>query len=129
MVKQKVFIFLGAIAICVAATLAIVLNLSLEDTMDTMEFIAGRYKGGTLFVDYDNSIGVDSTDDVGYWRKGDNWYIKYGKLELEFTPKDLTDQKMLAAIGQIGLDVRGNLETNELTWYFAGEKLEEWVPN
>lgn len=129
MVKQKVFVFIGAIVICVAATLAVVLNLSLEDTMDTMEFIAGRYKGGTLFVDYDNSIGVESASDVGYWQKGNNWYIKYGKLELEFTPKDLADEKMLEAIGQIGLDVRGNLETNELTWYFAGVKLEEWVPN
>lgn len=129
MAKQKVLIVIAAFVITLLAAAAVLYNMTLNNTMDTMEFIAGRYKGGTMFVDYDNSIGVDEVTDVGYWYKDNCWYVKYGKLLLEFTKKDLEDANMLSAIGQIGLDVRGNLEENNLRWYFAGEELEEWVPS
>lgn len=126
--KQKVFIFIGALAVILFAAGAIILNLSLDDTMDTMEFIAGRYRGGGIFIDYDNSIGVESIGDIGYWNKGTTWYVQYGKLELEFTKKELQDKNMLEAIGAIGLDVRGDLEANDLRWYWCDEELERWVP-
>lgn len=126
--KQKILIVIGALVICTATILAIYMNVSLEDTMDTMEFIAGRYRGGGQFVDYDNSIGVESSKNIGYWNKGSTWYVMYGKLELEFTKKDLQDKEILKAIAAIGLDVRGDLESNQLTWYWCGEELEEWVP-
>ncbi len=126
--KQKVMVVIGALAICLAALAAIYLNMNLEDTMDTLEFIAGRYRGGS-FVDYDHSIDVQSSKDIGYWNKGTTWYVKYGKLELEFTKQDLQDPEMLKAIAAVGLDVRGNLEENNLRWYWGDEELEEWVPN
>lgn len=127
--KQKVMVAVGALVVTLGFAAAVLYNVSLGGTMDTMEFIAGRYKGGGRFVDYDNSIAVESHEDIGYWNKGTTWYIKYGKLQLEFTEKDLRDPNMLEGIAAIGLDVRGNLEENQLTWYWCGEKLEEWVPN
>lgn len=126
--KQKVIIVLSAVVICALALGAVLLNMNLEDTMDTLEFIAGRYRGSGIFIDYDNSIGVESIDDIGYWNKGTTWYVMYGKLELTFTKKDLQDKEMLKAIAAVGLDVRGDLESNQLTWYWCGDKLEEWVP-
>lgn len=126
--KQKVLIIIAALAICLVAAGAILMNMNLESTMDTMEFIAGRYRSGS-FIDYDHSIDVESAADIGYWNKGTTWYIKFGKLELEFTKKDLQDPKYLEAIAAIGLDVRGDLETNQLRWYWGGVELKEWVPN
>lgn len=126
--KQKVLAVISALAIVLVAVVAVYINVNLEDTMDTMEFIAGRYRGGS-FVDYDNSIDVESAKDIGYWNKGTTWYVKFGKLELKFTKQDLQDPAYLEAISAIGLDVRGNLEENNLKWYWGGEELEEWVPN
>ena len=126
--QQKAMVIVAALVLCLAAVFAILMNMSLESTMDTMEFIAGRYRSGS-FVDYDHSIEVESAKDIGYWNKGTTWYIKYGKLELEFTKKNLQDPEYLKAIAAIGLDVRGNLEENNLRWYWNGVELEEWVPN
>ena len=126
--NQKAMVVMSAIVICALTAGAITMNMNLDDTMDTLEFIAGRYRGGR-FIDYDNSIAVESSKDIGYWNEGTTWYVKYGKLELEFTKKNLQDPEYLKAIAAIGLDVRGNLEENELSWYWREEELEEWVPN
>lgn len=126
--KNKIMVVLAAVVLCAAAAIAIVVNMKLEDTMDTMEFIAGRYRGG-VFIDYDHSINVESAKDIGYWNKGTTWYVKFGKLQLKFTKENLKDPAYLEAIAAIGLDVRGNLEDNNLRWYWCGEQLEEWVPN
>ncbi len=127
--KQRIMIIIGALAICAAAVFAIYINMNLGSTMDTLEFISSRYRGGGLFVDYDNSIAVESAEDIGYWNEGTTWYVKFGKLELVFTHEDLQDPEMLKAIAAVGLDVRGKLEDNNLRWYWAGEELKEWVPN
>lgn len=126
--KQKVLVIIGALVLILFTVGAILLNMGLEDTMDTMEFISGRLRGGH-FVDYDNSIGVESAEDIGYWNKGTTWYVKFGKLELEFTKQNLQDPEYLKAIDACGLDVKGDLEANELRWYWCGEQLKEWVPN
>lgn len=52
----------------------------------------------------------------------------YGKLQLEFTPKQLEDQAFLEQVGRIGLDIRGDLEEGNLRFYWYGTELEEWVP-
>ena len=52
----------------------------------------------------------------------------YGKLQLEFTPKQLEDQAFLEQVGRIGLDIRGDLEGGNLRFYWYGTELEEWVP-
>lgn len=129
MLKQKILVVVGAFVIFIGFAAAILWNLSLQDTMDTIEFIAGRYKGSGVYVDYDNSIAVKSAKDIGYWNKGTDWYVKYGKLELKFTKQNLQDPEYLKGIKAIGLDVRGSLEDNSLTWWYEGTQLEEWVPN
>lgn len=126
--KQKVMIVISALAIVLCASIAIYINMNLSTTMDTLEFIAGRYRGGT-FIDHDHSIEVDGPEDIGYWNKGTTWYVKFGKLELEFTKKDLQDPEMKEAIAAVGLDVKGNLENNDLRWFWGDEELERWVPN
>ena len=83
---------------------------------------------GGAFVDYDGSIAVESAEDLGWWKKDGNWYVMYGKLQLEFTPKQLRDPAHLEMIGRIGLDIRGDLEEGDLRFFWLGTELEEWVP-
>ena len=127
--KQKLLTVLSALVLVLAAGLAVYINSSLDDTMSTINFIAGRYKGSGVFVDYDNSIGVKTADDIGYWYKKGNWYIKYGKLQLEFTPKMLEDPEYIKGIAAIGLDARGSISDGSLRWFWCDEELEVWVPN
>lgn len=125
--KGKFGTIIIAIVICALAGGALYLNMNLHSTTKTMAFIEGRMRG-SYFVDYDNSIGVESSKDIGWWKKDGNWYVMYGKLQLEFTKKQLQDQKFLEQVGRIGLDIRGDLEGGNLTFYWNDEELEEWVP-
>ena len=92
-----------------------------------MQFIEGRLRNGT-FIDYDHSIDVESAEDLGWWKKDGNWYIMYGKLQLEFTPDQLRDPTFLEQVGRIGLDIRGDLDSGNLHFYWFNTELEEWVP-
>lgn len=60
--------------------------------------------------------------------KDGNWYVMYGKLQLEFTPKQLQDRAFLEQVSRIGLDIRGDLEEGDLRFYWFDTELEEWVP-
>lgn len=127
MLKQKIAIIFGALLIIGIGVGAIWFNMSLSTNLETLNFIANRYRGGGVFIDYDESIGVTSSKDIGYWRKGDNWNLQYGKLGIELTHKDLQNKEILTALANCGIDVRGNLDENDLRWYWCGEELEEWV--
>jgi hypothetical protein len=124
----KFGIVLTAVIIVVLVGAGIYLNMNLKTTDDTLVFIESRMRGGGEFLDYDNAIGVSSIEDIGWWKKDGKWYILFGKLELEFTPKNLQDKEFLAKVKKIGIDIRGNLEEGDLTFYWLGNKLEEWVP-
>lgn len=128
MTKNKLLIILSAVVICACVVGAILVNMSLHNVLETMKFIEGRYRGGR-FVDYDNSIGVESADDIGYWYKDGKYVVKYGKLELAFSEKNLRDPVYQQACKNIGLEAKGNLEEHKVVWYFQGQRLEEWVPN
>lgn len=125
--KGKFGVFVTVSLIAIIAGAALFLNMNLHSTMKTMAFIEGRMRGST-FVDYDHSINVESSKDIGWWKKDGNWYIMYGKLQLEFTKKQLQDEEFLAQVGRIGIDIRGDLEAGVLSFYWFGEELEEWVP-
>jgi hypothetical protein len=103
-------------------------NYGIQDTTAIMDFIESRLRGSGTFADYDGSIGIESAEDLGWWKKGENWYVMYGKLQLKFTPERLQDQEFLKKIGSIGLDIRGDLEEGKLSFYWFGTKLKEWVP-
>lgn len=128
MTKQRLLIILSAVFIIAVAVIAVVINMNLHSTMRTMKFIEGRYRG-SYFVDHDQTICVESSKDIGWYRRGTSWCIKFGKLELEFTKNMLRDQKVLHQLKCIGMDVRGNLEENDLRWYWQNEQIEEWVPS
>lgn len=125
--KNKFGIIVSVILIVVIAASAVLINYNLHSTMRTMKFIEGRLRNGT-FVDYDQSICVESAEDLGWWKKDGNWYVMYGKLQLEFTPKQLQDRTFLEQVSRIGLDIRGNLEDGDLHFYWFDTELEEWVP-
>lgn len=125
--KNKFGIVIAVVLIVSVSAAAIIINYNLHSTMKTMAFIESRLRNGA-FVDYDQSICVESVKDLGWWKKDGNWYVMYGKLQLEFTPKQLRDQTFLAQVGRIGLDIRGDLEEGVLHFYWFGEELEEWVP-
>ena len=124
MVKQKMLVIFGAMFLIGFVVVGVLINSNLHSTMRTMQFIEGRYKHGK-FIDYDNSIAVESADDLGWFRKKGNWYVRYGKLELEFTKSQLKDENILKMLPKIGLDVRGNLEEGDLKWYWEGVELRE----
>ena len=126
--KTKLGIIVAVILLTVTAVVAVVVNYNLHSTMETMKFIEGRLRPGGAFVDYDQSICVESAEDLGWWEKGGNWYVMYGKLQLEFTPEQLKDPVVLEQIGRIGLDIRGDLDEGNLRFYWFGTQLEEWVP-
>ena len=123
------FGIIAVVAIIVIVSIgAVLINYNLHSAMKTMQFIEGRIRPGGTIVDYDQSICVESAEDLGWWKKDGNWYVMYGKLQLEFTPKQLEDQKFLEQVGRIGLDIRGDLEEGNLRFYWYGTELEEWVP-
>ena len=123
------FGIIAVVAIIVIVSIgAVLINYNLHITMKTMQFIEGRIRPGGTIVDYDQSICVESAEDLGWWKKDGNWYVMYGKLQLEFTPKQLEDQAFLEQVGRIGLDIRGDLEEGNLRFYWYGTELEEWVP-
>lgn len=123
------FGIIAVVAIIVIVSIgAVLINYNLHSTMKTMQFIEGRIRPSGTIVDYDQSICVESAEDLGWWKKDGNWYVMYGKLQLEFTPKQLEDQKFLEQVGRIGLDIRGDLEEGNLRFYWYGTELEEWVP-
>ena len=124
---KRVDIILTALVLVAVTGFAIYLNSGLESTYDTMEFIRGRYDGGK-FIDYDRAIAVDSVDDIGWWKDGENWYVQYGKLSLKFTPKDLKDPKFLEMVKAIGLDIYGNVDAGCLKFYWQEIELKELVP-
>ena len=125
--KSKIGIVVAVILIVAVAAGAVLINYNLHSTMKTMQFIEGRLRNGA-FVDYDQSICVESAEDLGWWKKDGNWYVMYGKLQLEFTPDQLKDPNFLAQVGRIGLDIRGDLEEGNLRFYWFDTELEEWVP-
>lgn len=87
------FGIIAVVAIIVIVSIgAVLINYNLHSTMKTMQFIEGRIRPGGTIVDYDQSICVESAEDLGWWKKGGNWYVMYGKLQLEFTPKQLEDR-------------------------------------
>ena len=101
------FGIIAVVAIIVIVSIgAVLINYNLHSTMKTMQFIEGRIRPGGTVVDYDQSICVESAEDLGWWKKDGNWYVMYGKLQLEFTPKQLEDQAFLEQVGRIGLDIR-----------------------
>ena len=123
------FGIIAVVAIIVIVSIgAVLINYNLHSTMKTMQLIEGRIRPGGTIVDYDQSICVESAEDLGWWKKDGNWYVMYGKLQLEFTPKQLEDQAFLEQVGRIGLDIRGDLEEGNLRFYWYGTELEEWVP-
>ena len=123
------FGIIAVVAIIVIVSIgAVLINYNLHSTMKTMQVSEGRIRPGGTIVDYDQSICVESAEDLGWWKKDGNWYVMYGKLQLEFTPKQLEDQKFLEQVGRIGLDIRGDLEEGNLRFYWYGTELEEWVP-
>ena len=128
MVKQKLLIILSAMAIVTIAVVAVLINQNLHSTMRTMQFIEGRWRGG-YFVDHDQSICVETVKDIGWYRRGVDWSIKFGKLELKFTKRMLKDPNVLLQMKKIGMDVRGDLEKEDLRWYWNNQQIEEWVPN
>lgn len=97
-------------------------------TVELMDTIADRTKSPGEYMDYDGLIGVETVDDLGWWKDGSNWHIAYGNLELVFTPTNLQDEDFLRQVGAIGLDVWGDLEGGDLTFYWYGEELAELVP-
>lgn len=125
--KTKFSIIVATVLILVIAIGAVLVNYNLHSTMNTMQFIESRLRNG-VFIDYDHSIDVESAEDLGWWKKGGNWYVMYGKLQLEFTPKQLQDKEFLAQVARIGLDIRGQLDEGNLHFYWFGTELEEWVP-
>lgn len=128
MARNRFIVIISLIVIVVVAGGAVIVNSQLHNTMRTMQFIESRMRGDT-FLDYDQSICVYSPEDVGWFKKGDNWYIQFGKLRLEFTPEDLRDPEFMAQVGRIKLDIRGNLEEGNLKFYWLDTELSEWVPS
>jgi len=126
--KMKISIIVSAIVITVITGVAVYINAGLHSTRDTMEFIASRKRPDGSFLDYDHSIDVYSADDLGWYKDGDNWYVLYGKLQLEFTPEQLADESFMKLVNSIDLDVKGNIEEGTLRFYWRGEKLDECVP-
>lgn len=126
--KNKFGIGVAVVLIIAIAAGAILINYNLHSTMKTMRFIESRLRPGGTFVDYDHSIDVASAEDLGWWEDGGNWYIMYGKLQLEFTPDQLKDPVYLEQIGRIGLDIRGDLDEGNLHFYWFDTELKEWVP-
>lgn len=126
--KTKFGIITAVVLIIAVAAGAVLINVNLQSTMKTMQFIEGRMRPGGSFVDYDNSIGVESAEDLGWWYKDGNWYVMYGKLQLEFTPKQLQDPAFLAQISRIGIDIHGDLHEGNLRFFWMETELEEWVP-
>lgn len=127
--KSKFGIIVAVVLTVAIASGALILNANLHSTMRTMQFIEGRMRPGGAFIDYDHSIDVETAEDIGWWYKHGNWYIMYGKLQLEFTPEQLRDPKYLEQIGRIGLDIRGSLDEKDLRFFWLGTELEEWVPD
>ena len=126
MLRSRFAIIITAIVIVPLAGGAIYLNANLHNTKETMAFIESRI-GPTGFVDWDQTICVESIDDIGWFKKKDNWYIQFGKLRLEFSPRNLRDKDFLAQAQRIGIDVRGNLEEENLRFYWHDEEIQEWV--
>ena len=125
--KTKFGIISTVVIVIAVAVGAVLINYNLHSTFKTMQFIEGRLRNGT-FIDYDHSIDVESAEDLGWWKKDGNWYIMYGKLQLEFTPDQLRDPTFLEQVGRIGLDIRGDLDSGNLHFYWFNTELEEWVP-
>lgn len=127
MFRSKFVVIIPAILIVVVAAAAFTLSSHLNTTVNTMQFIESRLRGGKI-IDYDQSIAVDSVEDIGWWKKDDVWYIMYGKLQLELPTKKLKDKLFLEKLGRIGIDIRGNLEEGRLRFYWFGAEVKEWVP-
>lgn len=125
--NSKAGIIVSLFLLFTVSVAAVVVNTNLHSTEKTMLFIEERLRNGS-FIDYDQSICVESAEDIGWWKKGNNWYIMYGKLQLEFTPKQLRDPDFLALVGRIGLDIRGDLDAGDLRFYWYDTELAEWVP-
>lgn len=124
---KKADIILSAVILSAVVLFAVYLTSSLDSTYETMELIHSRYKGGR-FVDYDRTICVETADDIGWWKEGDNWIVQYGKLGLKFTPKDLKDPKFLAMVKSIGIEIYGNVDGGNLRFYWQEVELKELVP-
>lgn len=126
--KAKIRIISATILIVIGVCVWALMNVDKSTTVHSMEEIKSRVLGNGTFLDYDKEIGVTSVKDIGWWKVRGAWHVQYGNLELQFTPKQLKDKNVLKLAEDIGLDIRGNLDKGNLTFYWYNQKVEECVP-
>lgn len=126
--RRRLGILLSALVLIVFAGGGVILNMDLSSVTDSVQFIYSRLRGDGTFIDYDNSIQVDSVSDIGWWEKNGKWYVMYGAIPLEFTKSQLQNQEFLDMLSEIGLEVYGDVASGSISFTWFGDKVAEWLP-
>lgn len=126
--KRVFAVIVGGLCLIVIAAVSIYVCCNASNTVVALELLESRLRGNGTFIDYDQAICANSIKDFGWWKKRGTWYIAYGKIELELTPKQLKDVELVERLERLGIVIRGTVESGNLSFYWRDEEIAEWVP-
>lgn len=125
MVKKT---FFGLIIIIGIVFAYVYLNrdTSSDTNWSTLNLIKGRMNGRLELVDYDDTISVDSVDDIGFQVKDKKILIYFGKLSFKIGKADLENLDFMKAMKSIGLEIKKNKSGQYYVTYW-GEEVARWA--
>lgn len=101
-------------------------TIFVDQDYNALNMIRSRIDGRNRLIDYDNEIGVESIEDIGFKVKDNKIYLTYGKVQFELGDKELLDKDFLTGLKQIGIEIKRNSK-GEYILYYWGEKVQKWA--
>lgn len=102
-------------------------SISENATDNSIEYIASHTNSAGNLVDYTGDIGVKSIDDIRLYITENQVKIKYGKIDLTFTPDGFMADKYTIPLERIGITRQINKKTQLIEVFYHGVLLERWA--
>lgn len=102
-------------------------SISENATNRGLEYIANHTNSAGNLVDYTGDIGVKSIDDIKLYVMEKQIKIKYGKIDLTFTPESFMADKYTIPLERIGITRQYNKKTQLIEVFYHGVLLKRWA--
>jgi hypothetical protein len=123
--KTKIFII--AIIIAAGGVCYILFFTGNPHPYQSVDYIAQRVVNGKI-VDYVRDISNEplTVNQISYKVSPQGiYYIQYGKIQIELTPKLLKDETMLSKLRKIGIEVLQNSTSETYVFKWFGEDVKQ----
>ena len=102
-------------------------NVVINSTATNIKLIKEHMNSSGTIVDIQNEIGVQSVEDIKLFVTTEEVRIQFGKLVLNWSPKNFAKSETQEQLSQIGFEIQFKGEPPKMYLYWHGAEVERWV--